>query len=95
MKFNNWKEFITESQDLREDNVDIYSGKILASLQSVESFLNDISKKLNKLGDIDTSIDFLAAALTGENPLDIAIGQRETGRLYRPPPRRDTDETPT
>ena len=39
---------------------------------------------ISKLSDIDTSIDYLASALTGEDPIDIAIGQYGLGRHAKP-----------
>jgi hypothetical protein len=39
---------------------------------------------ISKLGDIDTSIDYLASALTGEDPIDIAIGHYGLGRHAKP-----------
>ena len=47
--------------------------------------LEEMSAKLNKLFDIDTSIDYLAAAITNEDPINIGIAQAALGRAYRPP----------
>ena len=46
--------------------------------------LQQISNKLDTLEEIDKSIDFLAAAMTGMDPLDIEFGQKALGRLARP-----------
>jgi len=39
---------------------------------------------VDKLESIDKSIDFLAAAMTGMDPLDIEVGQQAYGRLIMP-----------
>jgi|6_EtaG_2_1085325.scaffolds.fasta_scaffold00937_7 hypothetical protein len=43
-----------------------------------------LSQVIDKLNSIDQSIDYLTAALTGEDPLGIELGQRSIGRLQRP-----------
>ena len=43
-----------------------------------------LSQVIDKLEAIDQSIDYLTAALTGEDPLGIELGQRSIGRLQRP-----------
>jgi len=63
--------------------------KALDSINKIEALLRDVSTKLDKLGEIDTSIDYLAAAMTGENPLDIAIGQNRAGRVFKPKGQRE------
>jgi hypothetical protein len=59
------------------DNID------LSGLSSDES-VKLLKKAIEVLESIDTSIDFLAAAMTGMEPLDIELGQRAIGRLQRP-----------
>ena len=59
------------------DNID------LSGLSSGES-VKLLKKAIEVLESIDTSIDFLAAAMTGMEPLDIELGQRAIGRLQRP-----------
>lgn len=47
----------------------------------------ELTAALEKLGDkldkLDISIDYLTAAITGEDPLSISIGQSVGGRLMR------------
>lgn len=48
-----------------------------------------------QLGNLDKSIDFLAAAITGMDPLDIEIAQSALGRLATPKqriPRAELEE---
>ena len=45
--------------------------------------LEQIARKLDTLESIDKSIDFLASAMTGMDPLDIEFGQKALGRLAR------------
>ena len=52
--------------------------------KSVIELLQQITEKLNTLESIDKSIDFLAAAMTGMDPLDIEVGQQAYGRLALP-----------
>ena len=46
-----------------------------------EAFQDQFKDILDKLDDIDTSIDFVAAGVTGKDPLDINIDQRTMGRF--------------
>jgi len=52
--------------------------------QLLADLLEEISNKLDTLEQIDKSIDFLAAAMTGMDPLDIEFGQKALGRLANP-----------
>ena len=50
-----------------------------------DSFTNsDIQALLSKLDDLDKSIDYLAAAITGDDPLGINVRQLAYGRLAAP-----------
>jgi len=62
------------NENLNEQNLDIIVKK-----------LGEISVKLNKLFDIDTSIDYLAAAITGEDPFTLGVAQKAMGRALAPP----------
>ena len=62
------KKILTENE--RED----YS-------QYFEAFQDQFQDILDKLGDIDTSIDFVASGITGLDPMDIDIDQRTMGRF--------------
>tara|TARA_Y100001973_G_C5145744_1_gene305326 strand:- start:469 stop:1023 length:555 start_codon:yes stop_codon:yes gene_type:complete len=52
--------------------------------EAVISLLTDISNKLNQLKQIDLSIDYLAAALTDDDALGVAHGQKQLGRYFSP-----------
>ena len=56
----------------------------LASPQASD-FKDLLSKLLNTIENLDMSIDYLAAAVTGESPLEIKFAQAGLGRLYTPP----------
>jgi hypothetical protein len=53
-------------------------------IEVLADLLEQISNKLDTLEQIDKSIDFLAAAMTGMDPLDIEFGQKALGRLALP-----------
>ena len=53
-------------------------------IEVLADLLEQISNKLDTLEQIDKSIDFLAAAMTGMDPLDIEFGQKALGRLAQP-----------
>jgi|TARA_Y100000310_G_scaffold29289_1_gene27770 dynactin complex subunit len=64
----------------------------IESSKEILNLLSDISQKLNRGADIlkaiesvDTSIDYLIAATTGENPLTIGAMQKSFGRFRAPP----------
>ena len=46
-----------------------------------EAFQDQFQDILKKLSDIDTSIDFVAAGVTGKDPIDIDIDQKTMGRF--------------
>lgn len=51
----------------------------------VVNLLERIAEKLETLESIDRSIDFLASAMTGADPLEIDVGQAALGRLQHVP----------
>jgi hypothetical protein len=55
--------------------------------RAIENLLKQSNEKLES---IDKSIDFLAAAMTGEDPLGIQLGSAAYGRLQRTPGREAT-----
>ena len=57
----------------------------LSDMSKVEELLRDL---LNQLGKLDVSIDYLASAITGDDPLSIGISQGTLGRLATPPARK-------
>ena len=48
----------------------------------MEELLEDL---LDQLGKLDLSIDYLAAAVTGDDPLNIGVAQSALGRLAEAP----------
>ena len=48
----------------------------------MEELLEDL---LDQLGKLDLSIDYLAAAVTGDDPLNIGVAQSALGRLSQAP----------
>ena len=62
------------------------------SAKTVVNLLQQIAEKLDKLEAIDKSIDFLAAAMTGMDPLDIEVGQTALGRLALPVMRQQPEK---
>jgi hypothetical protein len=57
-----------------------------------KDFMKLMNQAVNTLESIDKSIDFLAAAMTGMDPMDIQIGQSTFGRLASPIMRREKIE---
>ena len=51
-----------------------------------------LGKLLNKLDKLDVSIDYLSAAVTGETPFGIGLGQQVYGRALGPAGERRTLE---
>ena len=52
--------------------------------EAMKDFMVLMNQAVNTLESIDKSIDFLAAAMTGMDPMDIEIGQSTFGRLASP-----------
>jgi hypothetical protein len=53
----------------------------------IEEKLLDAIKRLTKgVEGLDLSMDFLSAAMTGEHPLSIGVGQKTLGRHRAPKP---------
>jgi len=74
----------------------------IESSEEIVELLRDISHKLDR-GDelsrildavnrVDGSLDYVAAALTGENPLTIGSMQKSLGRYYTPPSRHSAPQ---
>ena len=57
---------------------------ILEEIQSDPEMLKAISKLTDSIDNLDVSIDFLAAAFTGESGVSIGTAQRQLGRAYKP-----------
>ena len=62
---------------------------ILEEIQSDPEMLKAIGKLTDSIDNLDVSIDFLAAAFTGESGVAIGSAQRALGRAYRPKVRAD------
>ena len=54
-----------------------------------KALLSAIAKLTDSIDGLDVSIDFLSAATIGLDPIAVGSGQKNLGRLYSPPPRRD------
>ena len=57
---------------------------ILEEIQQDKEMLEAIEKLTDSIGNLDVSIDFLAAAFTGESGVSIGAAQRQIGRAYKP-----------
>ena len=57
---------------------------ILEEVQSDPEMLKAIDKLTDSIDSLDVSIDFLAAAFTGESGVSIGAAQRQLGRAYKP-----------
>ena len=63
--------------------------KIDLDTSSLEDRLDTL---MDRLEDLDVSIDYLAAAFTGEDPLGIGISQSLAGRGAKPGVRREKSD---
>ena len=57
---------------------------IKEAVESDERFLSAIENLTSKIEELDVSVDFLAAAFIGGDPLSIGGAQSRLGRAYRP-----------
>ena len=62
---------------------------ILEESESDQALLDAINRLAGKIEDLDVSIDFLSAAVTGEDALSIGLSQKALGRVARPIQTRD------
>ena len=60
--------------------------KIDLNTDALESRLDQL---IDRLEELDISIDYLASAFSGEDPLAIDIGQTALGRAATPTPRKE------
>jgi len=74
-----------EGDLLEEGELEASSHAQVDKLHDIEEILKDIHLKLNSIDDLDASVDYLAAALTGERPAFVAAKQASVGRLAAPP----------
>ena len=56
---------------------------IKEEVESNKALIDAIERLIDKFEDLDISIDFMASAISGEDPLSIALGQKSLGRSYR------------
>ena len=66
---------------------------IKEEIEASEELLQALNKLTNKIDDLDISLDYLSAAVTGEDPLSIGAAQRGRGRGATPGIRIDRGET--
>jgi hypothetical protein len=91
------KKFMTESPESAREirNLEPILKDILKAIQQVDSSQDDTEDDVEEL---DKSIDYLSAAITGKSPLSINVDQDILGRLAQPPNeevyewKRDLDE---
>ena len=57
---------------------------ILEEMEADKDLLDAIKKLSSKIEDLDVSIDYLSAAVTGEDALGIGASQRALGRAASP-----------
>ena len=74
MKFNKQKVKAMVMEQLSEQPA--------LDMSKMEELLEDL---LDQLGKLDLSIDYLAAAVTGDDPLNIGVAQSALGRLSQAP----------
>jgi len=76
-----------DSDLLEEGELEVSSMQQVEILGDIEGILKDIYSKLDNIDDLDASVDYLAAALTGERPAVVQAKQASAGRLGAPPPK--------
>ena len=57
---------------------------IKEAVESDQELIAAINNLTGKIEELDVSVDFLAAAFVGEDPLSIGTMQKGMGRTYRP-----------
>jgi hypothetical protein len=57
---------------------------IREEIDASEELIDAIERLTKKINSLDTSVDYLAASITGEDPLSIGSAQRARGRAARP-----------
>ena len=68
-------------------------GEIIAEQETSDEAINLLDQILGAIKSVDTSLDYVAAALTGESPLSISAMQKSMGRWARPGKRYETPST--
>jgi hypothetical protein len=64
-------------------------GEIIAEQDSDAAALDILNQILAAVKSVDTSLDYVAAALTGESPLSISAMQKSMGRWAAPGKRHE------
>ena len=67
---------------------------IREEVEGNDALLRAIEALSDKIENLDVSIDYMAAAVTGEDPLALGVGQKSLGRSYVPPKRRPPPPAP-
>ena len=57
---------------------------ILEELERDPALLSALERLINKLDNLDTSVDYLAALMSGVPPAEIELSQTAFGRLHSP-----------
>ena len=57
---------------------------LFEEVESNEKLINAIHKLTAKIEDLDISIDYLASAFTGEDPMSLGSAQKTMGRFAAP-----------
>jgi hypothetical protein len=61
---------------------------LIEEIERDEELLNAIRSLTKKIEGLDVSVDYLAASITGEDPMSLGAIQKSLGRGARPPIRR-------
>lgn len=69
------------------EKIDPQAGTVDVNLDAT-ALEGQLDKLIDKIEDLDISMDYLAAAITGEDPLDIGVSQDIGGKLVNPHPKR-------
>ena len=64
---------------------------IKEEIESNAALLGAIEKLTDKIENLDVSIDYMAAAITGEDPISLGIAQTNLGRAHKPTMHRSRD----
>ena len=63
---------------------------LIEEIERDEELLNAIKSLTRKIEGLDVSVDYLAASITGEDPMSLGAIQKSLGRATRPPIRSRT-----
>ena len=77
---------------LSEETLEIYKQAIKEELEEDSALLDAIHKLTRKIDTLDVSIDYLAASVTGEDPIALGFGQSAIGRAARGTTKKEIKE---